>query len=243
MITQYRITFRTAPGQALYPDSAYRLYAYLLEQLPPEDAALVHDTGTGGIGQFLQYQKDPGPDVSTLNLLQDGIGAILGPVLETMTQLCILGQCFSILSRERRQMTLDSLLSHSITANRATITFCVPTAFKQNGRYTIFPQERLILQSLVMRWNESFPMCALEDPDAFDAMLAGVHIVDYQLRSTRFLLKGVRIPGFVGSCVLEAKLAPPLLQLLNSLLSFADFSGIGIKTGIGMGGVQVKRNP
>ena len=85
-----------------------------------------------------------------------------------------------------------------------------------------------------------FPGYPLNDEDAFQVLLSGVHIVDYQLRTSRVSLKGVKIPGFVGSCILDAKLPLPLLELWNTLLLFADYSGIGIKTGLGMGGVHVQ---
>lgn len=238
MITQYVITLRAVPEHPLYPDSAYRLYAYLLEQLPPEEAQWLHEVGNRGISQYLQYQKTAGVYLWTVNILVDEIEKILRPILGALDQVFIEQQAFSISRKESRWIPMEALLAHGITANRSTICFCAPTAFKQSGRYTIFPQERLILQSLILRWNETFPACPLEDQDAFDALLAGIHIVDYQLRTTRFLLKGVRIPGFTGSCVIEAKLAPPLLELWNTLLSFASYAGIGIKTGIGMGGVQ-----
>jgi len=238
MITQYVMTLQTVPGHPLYPDSAYRLYAYLLEQLPLDAAQWIHEARTRGISQYLQYRKENGIYQWTVNLLDEEIAAMLCPVFDTLDTVFIEQQAFPISGRESQQVTLDALLAHGVTANRATIFFCTPTAFKQTGRYTIFPQERLILQSLVLCWNEVFPMCPLADPDAFEAMLAGIHIVDYQLRTSRFLLKGIRIPGFTGSCVLEAKLAPPLLNLWNALLSFSAFVGIGIKTGIGMGGVQ-----
>ena len=63
--------------------------------------------------------------------------------------------------------------------------------------------------------------------------------MDYHLKTTRFSLKGIRIPGFTGSCIVEAKLAPPLLALWNTLAEFSNDAGIGIKTSIGMGGTKV----
>lgn len=238
MITQFVLTLRSVPGHPLYADSAYRLYAHLLEQLPQEAAHGLHEAGARGISQHLQYQKTEGVYLWTVNILDDDVKSLLRPVLDGLEQVSIEQQVFPIVSRESRQVTLESLLAHGVTTNRATIFFCTPTAFRQNGRYAIYPQERLILQSLMLRWNDAFPMCPLRDEDAFNAMLAGIHIVDYQLRTSRFFLKGVRIPGFIGHCTLEAKLAPPLLEIWNTLLSFAEYAGIGIKTGIGMGGVR-----
>ena len=239
MITQYQITLQQVPDHALFADSAYRLYAHLLECLPYEDACWIHEYGA--VSQFLEYRKEAQQHLWTLNLLSDETAAVLQPVLAGLREVTIENQVFPVLSSIVSEITLEDLLRWGRQAEnrRTTIQFCTQTAFKQNGRYVIFPQERLILQSLILRWNEAFPQCSLEDEDAFNAMLAGIHIVDYRLRSGRFLLKGVRVPGFAGSCVMEAKLALPLLELWNTLLLFANYAGIGIKTGLGMGGVRV----
>ena len=133
---------------------------------------------------------------------------------------------------------IASELNRRRPQSRTSLRFLTPTAFKQSGRYTIFPQEKLILQSLFARWNEVFPEYPLNDEDAFQALLSGIHITDYKLRTSRFLLKGVKIPGFLGSCTLDAKLPLPLLELWNTLLLFSGYSGIGIKTGLGMGGAE-----
>lgn len=242
MITQYVICIESILGHPLYAESAYRLYAHLLEQLPQEEAIWLHQTGGRGISQFLQYDKENKRYVWTINILLENAAAILRPVLDSLQEVSIENQAFPILNKAIREVTLESLLrqGREETGHRTTIFFCTQTAFKQNDRYVIFPQERLILQSLITRWNEVFPMCSMEDEDAFDAVLAGIHIVDYRLRSARFFLKNVRIPGFTGSCVIEAKLALPLLELWNTLLLFANYAGVGIKTGLGMGGIQTQ---
>ena len=238
MITQYRIVLGQVPGHPLYGDSAYRLYACLLEQLEEEAAGWLHEYGM--VSQFLEFSRENQQYRWTLNLLNDDTAAVLAPVVEKLTSVTIEHQEFSILERSVETVGLEDLLERGreVTNRRSTMRFHTPTSFRQSGRYVIFPQERLILQSLVMQWNEVFPMCTLEDEDAFQALLSGIHIVDYQLRTSRFSLKGVRIPGYTGSCVLEARLALPLQELWNTLLAFANYAGVGIKTGLGMGGVS-----
>ena len=95
------------------------------------------------------------------------------------------------------------------------------------------------MQSLIAHWNTAFPEYALIDPDALQALQQGLHIVDYNLHTTRYLLKETRIPAFQGNVTIEARLAPPLLELWNALLSFASHGGVGIKTTLGMGGTAV----
>lgn len=242
MITQYVITLKTIQGHPLYSDSAYRLYAYLLEKLPQEDALWLHEEGSRTISQYLRFDKENSLYIWTVNILADPVVEILSPLLDSMVEVSIENQSFSVLDKTIRKITAELLLhkARKMTGNKRTLSFLTTTAFKQNGRYVIFPQERLILQSLILRWNEVFPMYMLDDEDAFNAILSGIHIVDYQLRTSRFHLKGVRIPGFIGSCVIEARLALPLMELWNTLMLFADYSGIGIKSGLGMGGLQIQ---
>lgn len=239
MITRYIMAIPDVPGHRLYPDSAYRLYACLLEQLPPEYSQMLHASGGRWIRQFLKYDKDTSEYRWHLSILTDAGAEMLMPVLDGLHDVQIEHQSFPIVQKEAQQVSLEFLLRQSTDTTRTNIAFLTPTAFRQSGRYTIFPQERLILQSLISRWNEVFPECPLEDPDAFEALLTGLHIVDYHLKTTRFSLKGIRIPGFTGSCIVEAKLAPPLLALWNTLAEFSNDAGIGIKTSIGMGGTKV----
>ena len=120
------------------------------------------------------------------------------------------------------------------------IQFRSAASFKQNGRYVIFPQEKLILQSLVNRWNsfcEEYPLC---DPDALCMLESGIYIRDYALKTVRYHLKKVYIPAFVGKVTLDSRLPVPLAELWRAILLWADYSGIGIKTALGMGGANVR---
>ena len=241
MITQYKITFATGEHM-LYVDSAYKLYAYLLEALDYEVAQWLHDEGSRGVTQYLLTDRTNGTCCWTINLLNDEVATLLCPVLEGLDRVCIEQHNFPVTGKAVRQVSMEDLLlsGRQGVQNKSVLSFVTVTSFKHDGRYVIFPQERLILQSLIHRWNEVFPQCSLEDEDAFQALLQGIHIVDYRLRSTRFRMKGVRIPGFMGTCTVEAKLALPLLEIWNTLLAFSEYAGVGMKTGLGMGAVERK---
>lgn len=242
MITRHILILEALPEHPLYADAAYRLYAFLLEQLPAEESEWLHEEGNRMISQFLKYSRESGTYTWTVCLLSDAASSVLSPVLERLREVFIENCSFAIQARSCEKIGLEEFLSRGRENNQryAQLQFQTVASFKQNGRYVLFPQERLILQNLMMRWNETFPMCPLEDDDAFQAILGGVCITDYNLRTARFSLKGIRIPGFIGSCRIDARLPLPLLELWNTLLAFADYSGIGIKTGLGMGGVMVK---
>ena len=119
------------------------------------------------------------------------------------------------------------------------LRFCTPTCFKSVGQYLPLPTTRLIVQSLMKKWNGCISECPIEDEDGqgMETLAAGLRPRDFQLRSRTYYLKGNSIPGFVGELTLENRLNGFHRELADALLLFADFAGIGIKTTLGMGGV------
>ena len=99
----------------------------------------------------------------------------------------------------------------------------------------------LILQFLISRWNVSFPEAPMDDEDAFQALLRGIHIVDYNLHTTRYPMKQVRLPAFQGRISIEMCLPAPMMALWTALYSFALYAGIGVKTTLGMSGVSMMK--
>ena len=47
----------------------------------------------------------------------------------------------------------------------------------------------------------------------------------------------MKIPSFIGNIDIYIRGPQTMTNLVNLLISFAKFSGIGIKTSIGMGGI------
>ena len=246
MIEQLQLALTPPEGVRVPQAYAYRLYGWLLEQIPKELGNALHEQGEHPVAQFLHFSMEKQTLVWTVNLLNDALRQTAVPVLEQVQQIRLheLSLGAELLCRTQPVSAQQLICAgHEQRANRAKLTFHSPCAFKQSGRYTIYPQETLILQSLIQHWNGTFPEVALNDPDAFQALAQGLRIIDYDLRTTRYLLKETRIPAFRGSITIEARLAPPLLELWNALLCFAPFGGIGIKTTLGMGGTETEFVP
>ena len=208
----------------------------------------MHLQGEHPIAHSLYFSPEKQSLIWTVNLLNDAARQVTSPVLESANEIPLHELALPV-----SEVHVSSAVSaaeiiragRSCSENRAKLIFRSPCAFKQAGRYAIYPQENLILQSLITHWNTTFPEYALTDSDALQALQQGLHIVDYNLHTTRYLLKETRIPSFLGNVTVEAHLAPPLLELWNTLLSFAPYGGIGIKTTLGMGGTTTsfqKRN-
>jgi CRISPR-associated endoribonuclease Cas6 len=121
----------------------------------------------------------------------------------------------------------------------AAVRFVTPCSFKSAGEYAILPTKELILQSCINRWNAASRTCQVDDEQAIADIASRVRITAHRLRSASYDVKGTRIPSFMGGAVLSARGPEPLLRLFNLLMAFGGLCGVGIKTALGMGGVEV----
>lgn len=136
--------------------------------------------------------------------------------------------------------THDEIIKKASESDEAvwyTVRFISPANFKSAGKYTIFPSAELILKSLISSWNRTCENYILDDEDMLNILLAGVEICGYRLSSAVYRMKGQNIRSFIGTVQLHAKLPPPVMQIYKTLLYFGGFSGVGIKTALGMGGL------
>ena len=241
MIVQHRIALDTA-GIFAGPALAYPLYAWLLSNVPSEYGDALHEQGTRPISQYVYHDGKNAQWV--VNLLTDETAEAFSPILERAPGAQL--HQGTIAFGERDVSLIESaqcLIDRARTMpdlNRFSFELLTPTAFKQGGRYAIFPQESLMLQSLVNRWGMCFPELPLDDPDAMQYILQGINIVDYRLHTLRHSLKQTKIPSFQGRVIIETRLPAPLLEIWKTLYAFAPYAGIGIKTALGMGAVKAE---
>lgn len=244
MIQKLEFSARRQNGEPLPAAYAYKLYGWLMEQLPPDMGDALHEDGCRPIGQYLRYEKSKQGMVWAVSLLDDGVQKAVGNVLTGLSKIELHDTTILLEKLSEKSMSGPAELAaqgRSCQSRRTKIWLQSPCAFKQNGRYAIYPQETLILHSLLSRWNSLFPECPLQDSDAEQAILQGLHIIDYNLRTQRYPLKGSWVPGCQGSITLEARLALPLQELWNTLLALAPYCGLGVKTALGMGGTELDR--
>lgn len=244
MITQYRFSVESEQGK-LPSFFAYRMYSWLLEQISREAGEELHQQGETPVSQSLYYDRETGKNIWIVNLLSEQTESILTPILDKVEEIKLHTDTLTL---KKEGITVVSSPTELILSARTSseerkrteLIFLTPTAFKKDGRYEIFPTVHLILQSLVNKWNVTCPDFPIADTDALEALERGLSIVDYNIRSTRYPLKNTKIPGFVGMIRIESRLSAPLEELWQVLLSFAGYSGVGIKTTLGMGGVFCK---
>jgi len=239
MIRYYELTLTAPAGQVLFSNWAYRLYSWLLSQLSAEDGEAFHSQSEHPVSQYLTTER--GTPIWHISLLDDQACELFSPVLDTVQEMDLHRGVVTVTGRNLTALDYRDLATAGTESNARAAVFrlLTPTSFKQNGRYVSFPQERLILQSLLNRWNNFCPEYPILDEDAIRMLEQGLRFGDYSLRSQRYPLKDTTIPGFMGELSVVSRLPAPMQELWNMLLQFAPYSGIGIKTALGMGGVRI----
>ena len=239
---QYRFSVRTSDGRPVFASMAYPMYAWLLSQLPLSYGTLLHEQGRKPISQYLSRDKKSGQFVWTVSCLDEASHKALQPTLRNLTEIPLRASLLqtALLDIFSVQSVADLMETARKQENASFfhLTFCSPTAFKRDGSYVIFPETRLLIQSLVEKWDNIFPDYPLNDEEALGAFRQGLKITDYRLQSCRFSMKNAQIPSFTGEVTLKICLSSPMMELWKCLACFSRFSGIGIKTTLGMGGVS-----
>ena len=242
MLTQYRLTLTAEVPCRPRPEWGYRLYAALLESAPPAFGTGVHQDGVTPVSQYFISKG------STLHwsvtLLGQRCQEALGPALERQEVFALQRDNIrlKVLARSVRTVPdVETLLTWAAGCSGShRLQFRTAAAFKSQGQYLNLPTARLIVQSLLKKWNGCFPDCPIEDVDGegMETLAAGLRCQRFQLSDRMFYLKGNLIPGFVGTLSLENQLAGFRRQLADALLIFSGYAGVGIKTALGMGGVE-----
>lgn len=123
---------------------------------------------------------------------------------------------------------------------RYELEFLTPCTHKQDGKYALFPSSELIMASLAKRCSAYIQGISLDDSEAIGHLVEHTRIVRYSLRSAVYYLENTKISGYMGKITFEIRGPEQLARLAGALLSFAEYSGLGIKTALGMGGVRIK---
>lgn len=119
------------------------------------------------------------------------------------------------------------------------IQFISPTAFKRDGRYVFYPDIRCIFQSLMKKYDAAVRDEGMVDEDTLEQLCENAQITGYDLKSVNFALEGVKIPSFIGKITIRMNGTATMANFANMLFRFGTYSGVGIKTALGMGSIKM----
>lgn len=76
--------------------------------------------------------------------------------------------------------------------------------------------------------------------DEFKEAFDNADIAEYHLESTKYNVSGNIFPGMIGSCKLYFPKDKRRNTILRRIIAYASYSGVGGKTGQGMGGLVIR---
>lgn len=224
------------------------MHGAVMELLPAELALALHDSS---LKPWSQYLIMTGPKqyawrLAALN--QEMAETLDSAIVRKLPQAWQLQQKNNVIQllppQPPEQLTYQELARRHFLAVSVPrlhhVNFLVPTAFKTNGQLAIFPTVDLIMNSLMQRWDSCASDLSLADSDVRQHLASHIYIRDYRLASASFSVNGSWIKGFKGQVDLNVKGPDALARVAALLLDFGRFSGVGIKTALGMGGIAAE---
>ena len=114
---------------------------------------------------------------------------------------------------------------------------------KNNDLYKNKDRNKILYEDLRDFTKKSYKNLDLElkiKENVINALLEKVYVDEYNLRTRYFFLENIRIRGFIGNIKIRIKSKDEMLwQLLNFLLQVSEYTGLGVKTALGMGGIKI----
>lgn len=245
MIKQYRIKLMPENNEISLPISGYSFYGLLTELADSDLSQELHANNMNPVSQYILLNKEDKSIEWVISLLEKSVIDRLSPVIESSEKFFLRSNNLVLDVKSLSSETVPSeefLIKKAKDINgtiKPRIEFITPTSFKSNNSYQLFPSVEFIFKNLIRRWNVVSQSFYIDDEDAVGALIQNINIAGYNLYSSYFHMKDAKIPAFKGELRLSAKLSLPLMELFKLLMLFAEYSGVGIKTSLGMGAVKV----
>lgn len=248
MIKQIQLAIQAEnENSLLHHNWGYALYGMLVEQLSEACAEWLHESNFNPISQHLTVFERGKRGIWTINLLgEQAITEILPVLLAKKDWHSDFHQTDLHVTNlvESRTMTetqfCQEFLTSADVSRRIRVAFKTPCSFKSQEQYQLFPNTEWLIKSLLRKWHGFAQEVLLEDKEAQQQLIEHIHITQYQLKSIQYPLKSVKIPAFIGWITINISGPDALARLIHLLFGFAVYSGIGIKTALGMGGCQIQ---
>ncbi|WBY65103.1 CRISPR system precrRNA processing endoribonuclease RAMP protein Cas6 [Thermocaproicibacter melissae] len=242
MITQVKMPLVAPENVRILPEFAYYLYGAWMDLLQPEQADALHESRS-----MNQYLTPCGKNsaILTVNLLNTEAENCLLPLLQKTRNYHLTKYNCTLTAGEPKIQIFgeDDLVKpyYSLpqVQKKVTLHLLTPTTFKTNNRYAVFPTPELILHSAATKWNALGLSVSVDDDEAIRQLMEHTIINGYRLSSAYFGLKDVHIQSFLGNVTLSVYGPEPMTRLFNMLMNGLRFTGLGIKTSLGMGGVTI----
>ena len=235
MLRRYEAELHLPSGMRAPASMGSVLHGALMERLPEDYAAYLHTENLRPYSQSIRWDREGERVLWRIGTLEETAGEIIGTALEHMEQIFLRQKNYTAnmqdlrcISQRSYQDIADTYFRAETAPRGAEIHFLTPTSFKRDGAYVLLPESALILQSLLR----------IEEDNLAQELASHIHLTRYALRSAAFSVEGYNIRGFRGQIALRFTGSDMVRRILGTLLAYAPYAGIGIKTALGMGAVE-----
>lgn len=219
-------------------------HGFIMNMLSEEDASMLHQSE---LRPFSQYCLPDGEGnlIWTISLWDCQLSQLIIKNLMSLNRIFLKQKNTKliVLNTEKtylnEQQYFSMFFNDEASCRRYELEFLTPCAHKQDGEYVMFPNIMSITNSLFKRYNAFTKEISLNDETAKEHIINNLKIVRYSLYSSVFYLEKTKITGYKGKLSVIIKGPEQLARLAGALLSYGEYSGIGIKTALGMGAVKI----
>ena len=215
-----------------------------MEQIDSDYADILHQHGLNPYSQYLIGKEEKEWIITTTS--EEAHNNIVEPLMRKdfkNFEIKKKGIKVKILEKQEKIINKHDLMEefYEKKADRfIKIELLTPNSFRSAGKYINFPTLRLVYQSLMNKYSASAENIEMFDEDTLEQLVNESDIAGYKLRSTMFPLEGVKIPSFIGSFTIKVNGSETMARYIRLLTRFGEYSGIGIKTAMGMGAISYK---
>ena len=230
----------------LYSSSGSVMHGALMDCVDEVTAAMLHTESLRPYSQYVWFDKARGCSIWRIGTVTDEAYELIVQPIWNCTELYLKQKQTQVALKHHvliEHTTFEDIADTMFAGKEAPtgcdISFLTTTSFKHDHRYDIFPEIRRVFYSLILRWNQYADAIVLDQEGLEDILAQSCRITKYELRSQPFSLEHTSIYGFGGTLRLRFLGNDMTRRLMGLLLSLAPYTGIGVKTAMGMGAVQM----
>ena len=224
-------------------DLVCKLQGFLMEKLSDDFASFLHQQETNPYSMNLRSEREE--SIWTVNLLSEEAEQQILPQLLSLETIKLETYSEEILVKN---IEIQSLSSQSLlevfqgdeALHLISLNFYTPTTFKRQGQFVLFPDTRLIFQSLMQKYSRLVEGKAEIEEETLEFLAEHSQITSYRLKSHYFPIHGRKYPAFEGRVTIRVQGASTLKAYAQMLLRFGEYSGVGAKCSLGMGGLRIE---
>ncbi|NLD16573.1 MAG: CRISPR-associated endoribonuclease Cas6 [Tissierellia bacterium] len=242
MLSKLEIHFKE--DNELHSNMGSLFHGALIENIPNDYATKLHQ---GGLKPFTQslLKNDEGFYWEITTTTKESYQNIVEPLLRINSiYIKKINKEIEFKKKAVETISKDDFIREKLFLKNPnkyiTLEFISPTAFKSQDIYLNIPTSRLIIQSLLNKLDAYSDNYEFHSAELIENLENIIFFANYKLFSTNFHVEGQKIPSYRGEITISVNGPPHLVSLVHLLISFGEYSGVGMKTSLGMGKIRKK---